>query len=89
MNFYLLSDSCSGHTAVSISKSKVIVFGGFIDNKFLNDTFVYDIGIALSLGTQFPRFIRIIILISAELAMSFQLPKYFGPDFLLIRFQKI
>ncbi|XP_030543074.1 protein GLUTELIN PRECURSOR ACCUMULATION 3 [Rhodamnia argentea] len=33
----------SGHTAVNIGKSKVIFFGGFIDKKFLNDIYVYDI----------------------------------------------
>lgn len=35
---------CSGHTAVNIGKSKVIVFGGIIDKRFLNDIFMYDIG---------------------------------------------
>uniref|UniRef100_A0A2P2KHG1 Uncharacterized protein n=1 Tax=Rhizophora mucronata TaxID=61149 RepID=A0A2P2KHG1_RHIMU len=33
----------SGHTAVTIGKSKVVVFGGLIDKKFLSDIFVYDI----------------------------------------------
>ncbi|GJX26746.1 Rab9 effector protein with kelch motifs [Tanacetum coccineum] len=33
----------SGHTAVNIGKSKVIVFGGLVDKKFLNDISVYDI----------------------------------------------
>lgn len=34
----------SGHTAVSIGKSKVVVFGGLVDKKFLSDLVVYDIG---------------------------------------------
>jgi hypothetical protein len=34
----------SGHTAVSIGKSKVVVFGGLVDKKFLSDIVVYDIG---------------------------------------------
>ncbi|EXC25398.1 RING finger protein B [Morus notabilis] len=33
----------SGHTAVNIGKSKVVVFGGFFDKKFLSDIVVYDI----------------------------------------------
>jgi len=33
----------SGHTAVSIGKSKVILFGGFADKRFLSDVSVYDI----------------------------------------------
>ncbi|KAL3353321.1 hypothetical protein AABB24_018181 [Solanum stoloniferum] len=33
----------SGHTAVNIGKSKVVVFGGLIDKKFLSDITVYDI----------------------------------------------
>ncbi|XP_039014411.1 protein GLUTELIN PRECURSOR ACCUMULATION 3 isoform X2 [Hibiscus syriacus] len=33
----------SGHTAVSIGKSKIVVFGGLLDKKFLNDIAVYDI----------------------------------------------
>ncbi|XP_062091852.1 protein GLUTELIN PRECURSOR ACCUMULATION 3 [Humulus lupulus] len=33
----------SGHTAVNIGKSKVVVFGGLFDKKFLSDTIVYDI----------------------------------------------
>ncbi|XP_062173890.1 protein GLUTELIN PRECURSOR ACCUMULATION 3 isoform X2 [Alnus glutinosa] len=33
----------SGHTAVSIGKSKVVVFGGLVDKKFLSDIVVYDI----------------------------------------------
>ncbi|KAK9075121.1 hypothetical protein SSX86_003440 [Deinandra increscens subsp. villosa] len=33
----------SGHTAVNIGKSKVVVFGGLVDKKFLNDISVYDI----------------------------------------------
>ncbi|KAJ3684020.1 hypothetical protein LUZ61_013184 [Rhynchospora tenuis] len=33
----------SGHTAVNIGKSKVIVFGGFADKRFLVDIAVYDI----------------------------------------------
>lgn len=35
---------CSGHTAVSIGKSKVVVFGGFADKRFLSDIAVYDVG---------------------------------------------
>ncbi|XP_024030394.1 actin-fragmin kinase isoform X2 [Morus notabilis] len=35
----------SGHTAVNIGKSKVVVFGGFFDKKFLSDIVVYDIDI--------------------------------------------
>ncbi|KAK8607131.1 hypothetical protein V6N13_052877 [Hibiscus sabdariffa] len=33
----------SGHTAVPIGKSKIVVFGGLHDKKFLNDIAVYDI----------------------------------------------
>ncbi|OMO89491.1 Kelch repeat type 1 [Corchorus capsularis] len=33
----------SGHTAAPIGKSKVVVFGGLLDKKFLNDIAVYDI----------------------------------------------
>ncbi|GMN52715.1 hypothetical protein TIFTF001_021868 [Ficus carica] len=33
----------SGHTAVNIGKSKVVVFGGFFDRKFLTDIVVYDL----------------------------------------------
>ncbi|GMY23353.1 protein GLUTELIN PRECURSOR ACCUMULATION 3 [Fagus crenata] len=33
----------SGHTAVNIGKSKVVVFGGLVDKKFLSDIVVYDI----------------------------------------------
>ncbi|XP_031268720.1 protein GLUTELIN PRECURSOR ACCUMULATION 3 isoform X3 [Pistacia vera] len=33
----------SGHTAVNIGKSKVVVFGGLVDKKFLSDIAVYDI----------------------------------------------
>uniref|UniRef100_A0A251UQI9 Putative galactose oxidase/kelch repeat superfamily protein n=1 Tax=Helianthus annuus TaxID=4232 RepID=A0A251UQI9_HELAN len=33
----------SGHTAVNIGKSKIVVFGGLVDKKFLNDISVYDI----------------------------------------------
>jgi hypothetical protein len=40
----LRSRSCSGHTAVSIGKSKVVVFGGFADKRFLSDVSVYDVG---------------------------------------------
>uniref|UniRef100_A0ACD5YPX5 Uncharacterized protein n=1 Tax=Avena sativa TaxID=4498 RepID=A0ACD5YPX5_AVESA len=32
-----------GHTAVSIGHSKVVFFGGFVHDRFLNDIFVYDI----------------------------------------------
>ncbi|KAJ3684023.1 hypothetical protein LUZ61_013187 [Rhynchospora tenuis] len=33
----------SGHTAVNVGKSKVVVFGGFADKRFLLDIAVYDI----------------------------------------------
>uniref|UniRef100_A0A5B6YIZ9 Putative rab9 effector protein with kelch motifs n=1 Tax=Davidia involucrata TaxID=16924 RepID=A0A5B6YIZ9_DAVIN len=33
----------SGHTAVNIGKSKIVVFGGLVDKKFLSDITVYDI----------------------------------------------
>lgn len=33
----------SGHTAVNIGKSKIIVFGGLVDKNFLDDISVYDI----------------------------------------------
>ncbi|KAM3685195.1 hypothetical protein ACB098_11G103300 [Castanea mollissima] len=33
----------SGHTAVNIGKSKVVVFGGLVDKKFLSDIVVYDV----------------------------------------------
>ncbi|KAF2602508.1 hypothetical protein F2Q70_00024982 [Brassica cretica] len=33
----------SGHTAVNVGKSMVVVFGGLVDKKFLNDIIVYDI----------------------------------------------
>ncbi|CAN6832384.1 unnamed protein product, partial [Brassica oleracea] len=36
--------SISGHTAVNVGKSMVVVFGGLVDKKFLNDIIVYDIG---------------------------------------------
>ncbi|GMP22348.1 hypothetical protein CsSME_00000406 [Camellia sinensis var. sinensis] len=32
----------SGHTAVNIGKSKIVVFGGLVDKKFLSDITVYD-----------------------------------------------
>ncbi|KAL8538804.1 hypothetical protein ACS0TY_000712 [Phlomoides rotata] len=32
----------SGHTAVNIGKSKIVIFGGLVDKKFLNDVTVYD-----------------------------------------------
>ncbi|KAK3034471.1 hypothetical protein RJ639_033327 [Escallonia herrerae] len=32
-----------GHTAVNIGKSKIILFGGLVDKKFLSDITVYDI----------------------------------------------
>uniref|UniRef100_A0A0D3BRJ3 Rx N-terminal domain-containing protein n=1 Tax=Brassica oleracea var. oleracea TaxID=109376 RepID=A0A0D3BRJ3_BRAOL len=40
MIFY---SSISGHTAVNVGKSMVVVFGGLVDKKFLNDIIVYDI----------------------------------------------
>uniref|UniRef100_A0A1D1YMC3 RING finger protein B n=1 Tax=Anthurium amnicola TaxID=1678845 RepID=A0A1D1YMC3_9ARAE len=33
----------SGHTAVNVGKSMVVVFGGLFDRRFLNDVTVYDI----------------------------------------------
>ncbi|CAL9112706.1 unnamed protein product [Musa hybrid cultivar] len=33
----------SGHTAINVGKSKVVVFGGFADKRFLDDIAVYDI----------------------------------------------
>jgi len=48
-NLTVFAISCSGHTAVSIGKSKVIVFGGFADKRFLSDVSVYDIGNQVSL----------------------------------------
>ncbi|EHA8589501.1 putative Rho GTPase-activating protein gacHH [Cocos nucifera] len=33
----------SGHTAVNVGKSKVVIFGGFADRRFLDDVSVYDI----------------------------------------------
>ncbi|XP_065872438.1 protein GLUTELIN PRECURSOR ACCUMULATION 3 isoform X2 [Euphorbia lathyris] len=33
----------SGHTAVLVEKSKIVVFGGLTDKKFLSDIIVYDI----------------------------------------------
>lgn len=33
----------SGHTAVNVSKSKAVVFGGFADRRFLDDVSVFDI----------------------------------------------
>ncbi|KAJ0972690.1 hypothetical protein J5N97_020649 [Dioscorea zingiberensis] len=33
----------SGHTAVRLGKSKVVIFGGFADKRFLDDIAVYDI----------------------------------------------
>ncbi|KAA8539168.1 hypothetical protein F0562_025860 [Nyssa sinensis] len=33
----------SGHTSVNIGKSKIVVFGGLVDKKFLSDITVYDI----------------------------------------------
>lgn len=34
----------SGHTAVNVGKSKVVVFGGLFEKRFLSDIMVYDIG---------------------------------------------
>ncbi|KAM7532299.1 hypothetical protein LguiB_035709 [Lonicera macranthoides] len=33
-----------GHTSVNIGKSKIVVFGGLVDKKFLSDIAVFDIG---------------------------------------------
>lgn len=33
----------SGHTSVLVGKSKVVVFGGFADKKFIDDVAVYDV----------------------------------------------
>ncbi|KAK8713061.1 hypothetical protein V6N13_148288 [Hibiscus sabdariffa] len=38
----------SGHTAVPIGKSKIVVFGGLHDKKFLNDVAVYDIDVQVA-----------------------------------------
>ncbi|WOH11659.1 hypothetical protein DCAR_0831149 [Daucus carota subsp. sativus] len=38
-----LPQARSGHTAVNVGKSKVVVFGGLVDKRFLSDTTVYDI----------------------------------------------
>lgn len=46
LNFFSLW-ILSGHTAVNIGKSKVIVFGGLLEKKFLSDIVVYDIGTSL------------------------------------------
>ncbi|KAF5729427.1 hypothetical protein HS088_TW21G01592 [Tripterygium wilfordii] len=53
MHYWIRADSAdfagplpqprSGHTAVLIGKSKVVVFGGLVDKKFLGDVVVYDI----------------------------------------------
>lgn len=40
----LLLWSFSGHSAVNIGNSKIVVFGGLVDKKFLSDIAVYDIG---------------------------------------------
>ena len=42
--FWLFWDILSGHTVVNIGKSKVLVFGGLVDKKFLSDVVVYDVG---------------------------------------------
>ncbi|KAL5974585.1 hypothetical protein ACLOJK_031255 [Asimina triloba] len=34
----------SGHTAVNVGKSMVVIFGGLVDKRFLNDVCVYDTG---------------------------------------------
>ncbi|CAI0560385.1 unnamed protein product [Linum tenue] len=33
----------SGHTAVMVGKSKVVIFGGLVDKTFLSDIYVYDV----------------------------------------------
>ncbi|XP_074339249.1 protein GLUTELIN PRECURSOR ACCUMULATION 3 isoform X2 [Apium graveolens] len=38
-----LPQARSGHSAVNIGKSKVVVFGGLVDKRFLADTTVFDI----------------------------------------------
>ncbi|KAM7526803.1 hypothetical protein LguiA_016705 [Lonicera macranthoides] len=38
-----LPQSRSGHTSVNIGKSKIVVFGGLVDKKFLSDIAVFDI----------------------------------------------
>lgn len=47
--FFFLIDLpiTSGHTAVGIGKSKVVIFGGLVEKRFLRDIVVYDIGISL------------------------------------------
>ncbi|CAO2833241.1 unnamed protein product [Amaranthus hypochondriacus] len=37
-----LPSARSGHSAVNIGKSKIVIFGGLVDKRFLNDIFVYD-----------------------------------------------
>lgn len=34
----------SGHTAVNIGNSKIVIFGGLLDKRFLGDVVVYDTG---------------------------------------------
>ncbi|GAB2229413.1 hypothetical protein Droror1_Dr00023553 [Drosera rotundifolia] len=38
-----LPQSRSGHSAVNVGKSKIVVFGGLRDKQFLNDVTVYDV----------------------------------------------
>lgn len=44
ISFCFIRIIASGHSAVNIGKSKVVVFGGLVDKKFLSDMAVYDIG---------------------------------------------
>lgn len=46
-NSFCLVSGCwmiSGHSAVNIAKSKIVIFGGVVDKRFLNDITVYDAG---------------------------------------------
>lgn len=38
----ILPHARSGHSAVNIGKSKIVIFGGLVDKRFLNDITVYD-----------------------------------------------
>lgn len=47
--------NCSGHSAVNVGKSLVVVFGGLVDKRFISDIAVYDVGTFLNffLGNSF------------------------------------
>ena len=67
----LFWDILSGHTAVNIGKSKVVVFGGLVDKKFLSDIVVYDVGTIFFLS----RFVL-------NLCFPYHSFKFFGFSFL-------